>query len=63
MCFRESDFDASDHFLGEATNTKQLGILEQEMKISRQAWYADANLTDVCKCHVNDRYSFHIAAI
>ena len=63
MCFRESDFDTSDHFVWEATNNRQIGIAEQEMKISRQARYADATLRTVCKCHVNDRYRPHIAAI
>ena len=63
MCFLQSDFDASDHFLSEATNTRQIGNLEQEMKISLQARYADATLRTGCKCHANDRYGFHIAAI
>ena len=63
MCFRESDFDTSDHFLWEATNNKQIGIVEQKLKIWRQALYADATLRTVCKCHVNDRYRPHITAI
>ena len=63
MCFRESDFDTSDHSIGEATNNRQIGTVKQEMKISRQTRYADATLRTVCKCHVNDRYGLHITAI
>ncbi len=63
MWLRQSDFDTSDHFLGEATNNRQIGIFEQEMKISRQARYADAALRTVCKYHVNDRYRLHITAL